>query len=397
MAVSIREYREADREQYEMIWTAAFHGGEAYPAERPVPGASETVYVAEREGRVTGTSTIRPSEVTCRNTTLSCGGIAAVAVSADSRKHGVGRVMMTSLAEIMREEGLIVGNLRASHESFYRRFGWESCGREVRITCPIRLVPQFECTLPVRQMRLTDFKFVNKDNRSLLREEWSPLKTAYDKFACAYSGMIIRESMKWARLRMTSGSLPYVFVAGDPVEAYAVLRISSTRDQEVIEFAWSTLEGYQSLLVTLAGVAINHATLSWTEPSNGPFLSTWFTQGIEAQLRKPSMFQVLDVPGSLSLLKPECSGSFTLEVADKILPANRGPWRVSYAPEGVEVEPCDTAEVQMTIQHYAQVLMGDPSFADLLSYGLVSCSSDRAAQAVNGLLDPQVTYNLEIF
>ena len=109
------------------------------------------------------------------------------------------------------------------------------------------------------------------------------------------------------------------------------------------------------------------------------------------------MFQVLDVPRSLSLLKPTGSGSFALEVEDEILPANRGPWRVSYTPEGVEVEPSDTADVQMTIQHYAQVLMGEPSFSDLLSYGLVSCSSDRAAQAVNGLLDPQVTYSLEIF
>ena len=397
MTVSVRKYREEDREQYEMIWTAAFHGGEAYPSERPVPGPSETVYVAEQDGRVAGTFTIRPSEVTCRKAALTCGGIASVAVSADSRKHGVGRVMMTSLAEIMREEGLIVGNLRASHESFYRRFGWESCGREVRITSPVRLVPQFECALPVRQMRLTDFKFVNEDNRSLLQEEWAPLKTSYDRFARAYSGMLIRESMRWGRLRMTSGSLPYVFVAGDPVEAYAVLRISSTRNQDVIEFAWSTLEGYQSVLGTLAGVAINHATLSWTEPSNGPFLSTWFTQGIEAELRKPSMFQVLDVPGSLSLLKPTGSGSFTLAVEDEILPVNRGPWRVAYTPEGVEVAPSDTADVQLTIQQYAQVLMGEPSFSDLLSYGLALCSSDRAAQAVNGLFDPQVTYSLEIF
>ena len=95
MAVSLREYREEDREQYEMIWTSAFHAGEAYPSERPVPGSSETVYVAEQNGRVAGTFTIRPSEVTCRNAALTCGGIASVAVSADSRKHGVGRVMMT--------------------------------------------------------------------------------------------------------------------------------------------------------------------------------------------------------------------------------------------------------------------------------------------------------------
>ena len=397
MTVSVREYREEDREPYEMIWTAAFHSGEAYPSERPVPGSSETVYVAERDGRVAGIFTIRPSEVTCRRTALSCGGVAAVAVSADSRKHGVGRVMMTSLNEIMREDGLIVGNLRASHESFYRRFGWESCGREVRITCPVGLVPMLECELPVRQMRLTDFKFVNDGNRRLLQEEWAPLKACYDSFASAYSGMLIRESMRWARLRMTSGSLPYVFVAGDPVEAYAVLRISSTKNQEVVEFAWSTLKGYQSLLGTLGGVAINHATLSWTEPSNGPFLSAWFTQGIEAELRKPSMFRVLDVPRSLSSLKPAGAGSFTIEVEDDILPANRGPWRVSYTPEGVEVEPSDAADVQMTIQQYAQVLMGEPGFSDLLSYGLVSCSSDQAARAANGLLDPQVTYSLEIF
>jgi predicted acetyltransferase len=67
-------------------------------------------------------------------------------------------------------------------------------------------------------MRLTDFKFVNKDNELLLQEEWAPLKTAYDRFARSYSGMLIRESMRWGRLRMTSGSLPYVFVAGDPVK-----------------------------------------------------------------------------------------------------------------------------------------------------------------------------------
>ena len=175
------------------------------------------------------------------------------------------------------------------------------------------------------------------------------------------------------------------------------LRISSGHNQDVVEFAWSTPEGYQSVFGTLAGVAINHATLSWTEPSNGPFLSTWLTQGVEARLRKPSMFRVLDVPGSLSALKPTTSGVFTLAIADEILPTNRGPWRVLYSPDGVEVERSDTADVQMSIQHYGQALMGEPSFSDLLSYSVVSCSSDREAQAVNGLLNQQVTYCLEIF
>jgi len=397
MAVSIREYREEDREQYEMTWCAAFHSGESYPAGRPIPGASESVFVAEKNGRVAGTFTIRPSDVTCRGTALACGGIASVAVSADSRKHGVGRTMMKSLVEIMHGDGLVVGNLRASHESFYRRFGWEGCGREVRITCPVGLLPPLDCPLPVRQLRLKDFDFVNDENRWPLQKDWRPLSAAYTKFAYDYSGMFIRESLRWAWLRMTSGSPPYVFVAGDPVEAYAILRISSGKTQDVVEFVWSTPQGYQSVLATLAGVAINHSMLSWTEPSNGPFMSTWFTQGVEARLRKPSMFRVLDVPRSLSALKSVGSGSFRLAIDDEILPANRGPWYVSYSPDRVEVEPSDTADVQMSIQHYAQALMGEPSFSDLLSYGLVSCSSDQVAKAVHGLLSRKVTYCLEIF
>ena len=80
MTVSIREYREENREQYEMTWCAAFHHGESYPSGRPSPGASENVFVAAWDGRVAGTFTIRLSEVTCRGTALTCGGIASVAV-----------------------------------------------------------------------------------------------------------------------------------------------------------------------------------------------------------------------------------------------------------------------------------------------------------------------------
>ena len=142
---------------------------------------------------------------------------------------------------------------------------------------------------------------------------------------------------------------------------------------------------------------MNLSTLKWIEPSNGPFMSKHFTRGITTQLRHPSMYRVLDVPGSLSVLPASRSGSFTLAVDDEILESNRGPWRVSYSPDGVEVEPSATAEVRMDIRSFAQALMGEPSFSDLLLHNLVFTSSDNAAQSAAEFLPPNTTHMLDIF
>ena len=66
--------------------------------------------------------------------------MSGVAVAPGSRKRHVGSAMMTWSIEQMHRTGEVVTNLRAAHEFFYRRFGWECCGRCVRITCPVATV-----------------------------------------------------------------------------------------------------------------------------------------------------------------------------------------------------------------------------------------------------------------
>ena len=152
------------------------------------------------------------------------------------------------------------------------------------------------------------------------------------------------------------------------------------------------------MLVTLAGVGINRQSITWDEPANGPFLSSkWFTRGMTAQLPNPSMFRVLDVPASLTGLSTTASGTFTMTIDDEILPSNRGPWSVSYSPEGVQVERCDTGDLHLSIQHYTQAWLGEPNLADLLEHGFVASSSAEAAQAATALLPPKTTYSLEYF
>jgi predicted acetyltransferase len=392
MAISIREYCEADRAQVGMIWSAAFDGGLPNPRlenpELPLdlrsPDESSQVFVADVEGIVSGAFQIFYAPVTCRGAHFRCGGMSGVAVAPASRKRHVGSAMMTWSIEQMRRTGEIVTNLRAAHEFFYRRFGWECCGRCVRITCPVALFPRMDCVLPVRQLSVDD---------------WGQLDAVYEEFAHRYSGMrLSRKGFGLSRLTQTDGTPPFVFAAGEPLEAYAMLRLTPNTDLTVIEFVWTTLRGYETMLATLAGAGINRQSITWDEPSNGPFLSSkWFTRGMTAQLPDPSMFRVLDVPASLTGLSTTASGTFTMTIDDEILPSNRGPWRVSYCPEGVEVKPSDIGELHMDIHQYTQAWLGEPSLADLLAHGFVSSSSSKAAKAATALLPPQTTYSLEYF
>ena len=392
MTALIREYREDDRSQVSMIWSAAFDAGQPNPRlenlEIPLDGRSPdedgAVFVADEDGAVAGAYQIFYTPVTCRGALFKCGGIASVAVAPGSRKRHIGTTMMASAVEHMHRNGQVVTNLHAAHEIFYRRFGWECCGRDVRVTCPVALFPRMDSVLPVHQLSV---------------EDWAQLNSAYETFAHRYSGMRTeRLGFGLSRLTQTSGTPPFVFAAGEPVEAYALLRLTTDSELDVIEFVWTTPGGYESMLATLAGVGINRQTITWAEPSNGPFLSSkWFTRGMTAKLHDPSMFRVLDVPASLTGLSTTASGSFTMAIDDEILPSNRGPWRVSYSPEGVHVEPGDTGELQMDIRQYTQAWLGEPSLADLLEHGFVSSSSAEAAQAATAFLPPQATYTLEYF
>ncbi len=402
MTALVREYRKEDEDRVRMIWSVAFRGGAPYPLERTIPLADEEMFVAIANNRVAGAYRIISMTVTCRGALFSCGGIGEVAVAPEDRQRHVGRTMMIHAVQHMRETGQHITNLRASHEVFYRRYGWECCGRDYRITCPVARFPRLECPLPMRQWDVSE----SETDITLVPEEaWHELNAAYERFSYKYSGMAMRKSFRWSRIRTVQGSPVKVFAAGDPVEAYMVIRFTHSSigmgrdmDLEAIEFVWTTPEGYKSLLSTLGGVGMNFTTISWPEPSNGPFLSSeWFTRGVTTKLSNPSLFRVLDVPGVLRGLSTEQSGTFAMAVHDEILPANRGPWRVSFSADGVEVEPTESGDLQLDIRQFSQAMLGEPSLTDLLEHGFVKPPSQQTVKAATALLSPKTTYSLEYF
>jgi predicted N-acetyltransferase YhbS len=222
MTPRIHAYSADDRAQFTSLLAIAFRSGQPYDADVPCPGEDASAFVAEQDDKRAGGFRIRHMTVTCREALLRCGGISSLAVAPEHRQRGVGSAMMTwALAHMRASEWQVIA-LHAVRESYYRRFGWECAGRRVKITCPQWRFPRLTCGLQVQQLRL---------------EDWATLEPAYRTFAMAYSGMALRKSLRLSRTTMSSGNPPLVYAVGEPIEAYAVLRLAPrmARNQEIAE------------------------------------------------------------------------------------------------------------------------------------------------------------------
>lgn len=338
-------------------------------------------YVAEDGADIVGSYNVLDLTCTCRGANLKCGGIAAVAVHPKARAGGVGSAMMRHAVRQMREQGVPMASLYGYREWFYRKFGFETCGRRYELIAPTHRVPLLPAELPIRDLAQADWREVN---------------ACYEAFAMARNGMTMRDEFLWHRVVSEKHT---IYAAGDPVEAYAILRheVDFWKAQNVREIAWSTARGYRTILGLMAGLGVNKTAVEWYEPGDSPFVATYLDQGVDIKLSRLVMYRCNDVPAALAALRPRGSGSFTLEVLDDLIPENRGPWRVAFGPSGVEVSSASDAALVMSVQGFVQALLGQPSLHDLAINQLVDVRSAAALEAAETLLSPASVYCLEFF
>ncbi len=381
-AVTVRPVQEADLEGYYNVRSITYNDGDPIPPERRAFKNSRG-FVAEHEGEITGAFNILDLTCTRGDALLKCGGVAGVAVLPHERRSGVGRAMMSYWVRQAREEGIHLASLYGFSERYYRMFGYEVCGKRVKITCPAVKLPGLQHDLP--------FRLLNP-------EDWQQFDACYRAFAHSRSGLSMRDEKQWMRILSENRPLK-IYVAGDPVQAYAVVshKVDFWTTDHISELAWSTREGYAGLMDILSGLSINKTALSWFEPSDSPFLSAYLDTKVEAVVDRPIMFRVCDVPEALRALKPTSFGAFSIGVVDALIPENEGPWLVSQVGEKVSVQPTNTADLEMDIKHFAQAFLGEPSFADLVRNGFVKVQNAGAIASAASLFTPLPVYCPEFF
>ncbi len=372
----------ADTQKLQHVWSWVWSSEPPKkddPLSKPDPG--EIRLLGELDGKLACGLKVHDYLVARGRADLKCGGVGAVATLPEIRGKGCATEFMAEALRQMKEEGHLVSNLYAFREPFYRKSGYETCGWRWQIKAPQGRMAKTEQLLEARQV---------------MPEEMGQLEACYTNFIRGLSGSVLRKPHNWSN---RIGKKPrMVYAVGDPVEAYAWVKLTDFwGDVEVGELAWSTLRGYDSIMSVLRNLCVNQNRVVWCEPPNSVLLARDLDNGVEMCASEPTMYRAIDVPGALAALKPEASGEFTIEVADEHLPENKGPWRVAYSPNCVNVERCDTAEIKAGIGHFSQALMGSPSLHDLALAGLVQTTDADALRDAENLLTPMPVVCMEFF
>lgn len=370
----MREFRESDTEALSRVWSIAFRGGKPRREDEPIVEGN-SVFVADVDGEVVGGFTIEHMDATRGQATLKTGGVAGVAVLPESRFTGIGGAMMRFALERMKEEGYHLSSLYPFKEGYYRRFGYEVVGQRFRISLPADKLPKLSS--PLRAKAAT-------------ADDWRQFADVYLHFARKYSGMWTRNENYWRRFLRDDCPMPARYLFGDPAEAYLVVRQLGEYwgETTATELVWTSMDGYRAAINVLRNIGVNRNKLTWFEPSDSPYLAQYYDYGAEVSLYRPIMFRTIDVPRALGHLESGDAIDFSLVVDDDRFPDNRGPWRVRAGPNGVDVEPADSADIRLNIRHFTQALLGQPSLDRLWANGLVDGHGDAIESALR-IMPPQ--------
>lgn len=372
----VRPYEPRDQAETWHVRAMTYNNGQPIPIEKQVYKTSKP-FVGEVDGKVVGTYVVM--DMNCTRGDLAewkTGGIAGVAVLPEARQTGVGASMMRWALKNLREEGYIFASLYGFRESYYRTFGYENCGLRLKVTCPNSRLPKHKAPISVRS--------ISNDRIDLI-------KPCYEAFAKGRSGLNLREDYHWGRVIDDAKT---IYVAGDPAEAYTILEhdVDFWKEQPIVEFAWSTVRGYESILSLFASIGINKTAVTWHEPVDSPFMARHMDQGVRFESEKPIMFRLLNPVAALQQLAAKEEGEFSFGIKDPDLPENAGPWQVCFGNGKTIVKPSAAPEMELDIKCATQAFLGQPSFEDLVRNGIV-----RDSLAARRLLPPSPVYCLDHF
>ncbi|MBS1719566.1 MAG: GNAT family N-acetyltransferase [Armatimonadetes bacterium] len=377
--ISVRPITDAD-ETFWRVRSLTYNNAKPIEAEQRAD-LTWNGYVAEKGSETVGIYALLPFETTRGESTLKAAGIAGVAVDPVLRRGGNGTQMMQAAVQDLYASGHDLASLAAFRETFYRRVGFATCGMRYKITCPSNRLPKLNAELPVHRLETHDP---------------AVLQPCLDSFARARSGVNLRDEVLWRR-RLNPNQT--IYVAGDPVEAYALVQHDWQfwNVQSVDEFVWSSMRGYQSILSFFEQLGVNKSAMEWCEPGDSPFYSQFLDQGPKIEVDRPFMYRVIDFRQALSKLSPRGKGSFVLELLDPDIPQNQGTWRISWADGKVTTEACiDVPDLVAPITAWTQAFLGDPSLDRLVRLGAVEVRGDRWQEATQ-LLSPRPVVMMDFF
>jgi predicted acetyltransferase len=275
--------------------------------------------------RLVGSARYHPMRQWWHGQSMPMAGVAGVNVAPEYRGRGVGRALMTGLIPVMAGRGYPVSALYPSTAPLYRSLGWEMAGGRYLTTVPM------ESLAGLLAPDLTAAGLAGESLASLRRATPADAATVAEILGQVYAALGDRGPATF--------DPGYLAAWLDDDDHFAYL----TGDG-FLSYRWA--DGHESVRVELLAAASASTAMAFWQllGSHGTMARTvraclapddpisWLTREPAATVRKIGswMLRLIDVPAAVAARGFPASAevSVQLELADDVLPANAGRWRL---------------------------------------------------------------------
>ena len=285
------------------------------------------------------------------------GGIGAVSTLPEYRGNGAVRAIFEQLLPEARKNGEVISTLYPFLHAFYRKFGYE--------------------TVPYKnRFELTPAQLAGHVHNGWVRQ-WkpgdpvAPYTAVYERFADGLNLAHLRDDKKMAGEHINGlfyKDRHFVYLLGTGGEATAYVDFQDEFRPEkarlvVKEAAWTSPEGFRSVLGFLARFTADYGTMEIPTPTEMDLrLYVRNPYDVEMHPQCDHMVRVIHAEKLLSLIAKPRGASFTIEVSgDEQLPENNGIWHAA----GRKVTPYGgRPDLSVSVRALGQLAVGAVSLAE---------------------------------
>jgi predicted acetyltransferase len=272
-------------------------------------------------------------------------GVAGVAVAADLRGRGLGRLVLTRLLRDARERGAVISTLFDTTPAPYRALGWEEVGALTYHRVPARALAVLrpDATITLRPATEDDFPAVSDIYREVAR---------------AGTGLMERSGPTFGKspAQVLAGYHGFTVAVDDAgvVAGYASWNRGPGYDASgrltVDDLIGLTPAATRTLLAMLGGWASVAPTVVIRLGPADPVWS-WLGRGDAApESAQPWMLRVVDAPGAVAARgwPRHLTGEVGLELTDEVCPWQRGRFRLVLAGGAGRLEEGGAGAVRLS-------------------------------------------------
>lgn len=348
--MELRTAERADTRPLAELWTHAFPGRRTVAdrvrqLETGIPyGGLESAWVLADGHRIAGAFRVYRMTQYLAGAEFPMMGLAAVAVAPGYRRRGLGKRLVRDALRIARERGDVISVLYPFRPDFYHSLGWGLTGELHRYRFRPESLADYDAGPAVH--------FAERDDRGAIAR-------CYARVARRSNGLIRRDERAWAFHLDALGAHAFVYRDGDDVRGYllAVYGRAGSRAartlfvRELVAeddvayralLGWITEQRDQWRLVRYDARPDERFDLRLRDPrppGHGTGRTLWDPT---ARILRGPMLRILDVERALAARtewgpEPGFGLTLSIQVEDRELPENRGPWHVTIEEHGARV------------------------------------------------------------